>query len=163
MRKLDLSKYEGHTKAPWKIKNTETKFSFSKGWKEIEPRVVMSSFYNVCKSDGDYTECGVRIKEPDANLIEDAPFLLNRIKTLESMLEWREIEKDLPIKNIPILLKNENQYMNTGGDWSCNRYQTGWLIDNGVNLYLSIIGSSETHGITAYTHWKYVDPFDPYD
>lgn len=160
MRKLDLSKYEGHTKAPWKIYNTETKFSFSKGWKEIEPRVVMASSYNVYKSDGDYTECGVRIKEPDANLIEDAPLLLNRIKTLESMLEWRELSDQLPQVGIPVILMSPDGLNITEVKITkTNTYALAWRVKFG-NIHYWSIGDEEA---LKYTHWKYVEPFDPYD
>jgi hypothetical protein len=58
-----------HTETPWEVKNTATRSSFSKNWREIfagRRPVVTSAAYD---SSSDGTVSGVQLSEDDANFI----------------------------------------------------------------------------------------------
>jgi hypothetical protein len=58
-----------HTDTPWEVKDTSTKSSFAKNWREIfagRRPVITSAAYD---SSSDGTVSGVQISEDDANFI----------------------------------------------------------------------------------------------
>jgi len=73
-------------------------------------------------------------------------------------LKWVEVTTELPTINTMVVLRNDNEWMNTGNNnFHVNWHGAGYLSHFGHD-YWTVFGECRGQQIEAATHWAYMYP-----